>query len=95
MARSTVLEGLPFWPNAVKSSAILGKLAAGKAVVTTSGRLLAKHVIHTVGPIYRASEHGEAEQLASCHKESIALADDTVSDRWLFPPFPRALMGFR
>lgn len=72
----------------------IGKLAAGKAVVTTSGRLLAKHVIHTVGPIYRASEHGEAEQLASCHKESIALADDNGLRSLAFPAISTGAYGF-
>ena len=36
---------------------------AGKAVITTGGRLAAKYVIHTVGPVYRGGEHGEAETL--------------------------------
>jgi O-acetyl-ADP-ribose deacetylase (regulator of RNase III) len=40
-------------------------LPAGHAVITTAGRLAAKHVIHTVGPIYRGGERGEAETLAS------------------------------
>src|ERR1700683_4511986 len=47
----------------------IGNLPAGEAVITTGGRLAAKHVIHTVGPIYRGGEHGEAEKLASCHRK--------------------------
>src|ERR1700720_3956691 len=54
----------------------IGSLPAGGAVITSGGRLPAKHVIHTVGPIYRDGEHGEAERLASCHRESIRLADE-------------------
>src|SRR5579863_9987043 len=53
----------------------LGSLPAGQAVITTGGRLTAKHVIHTVGPVYRDGKSGEAEKLASCHHESILLAD--------------------
>jgi len=49
---------------------------AGKAVITTGGRLAAKYVIHTVGPVYRDGGHGEVEQLASCHRECIRLADE-------------------
>jgi len=49
----------------------IGTLPAGKAVITTGGRLSAKHVIHTVGPVYRGGEPGVAEALASCHRESV------------------------
>ena len=54
----------------------IGTLAAGKAVIATGGQLAAKHIIHTVGPIYRGGESGEAETLASCHRESVRLADE-------------------
>ena len=49
----------------------IGTLPAGQAVITTGGRLAAKHVIHTVGPVYHGGEVDEAETLASCHLESI------------------------
>ena len=54
----------------------IGSLPAGQAVITTGGRLAAKHVIHTVGPVYRGGKSEEAEKLASCHRESIRLADE-------------------
>jgi O-acetyl-ADP-ribose deacetylase (regulator of RNase III) len=54
----------------------IGHLPAGRAVVTNAGNLAAKFVIHTVGPIYRGGEHGEAEILASCYRECIRLADE-------------------
>ena len=54
----------------------IGRLPAGQAVITTGGNLAAKHVIHTVGPVYHGGGHGEAETLASCHRESIRLADE-------------------
>src|SRR5579863_10364435 len=41
----------------------IGRLPAGKAVITTGGRLAAKFVIHTVGPVYHDGGHGEAELL--------------------------------
>ena len=43
----------------------IGTLPAGKAVLTTAGRLPAKYVIHTVGPVYRGGKQREAETLAS------------------------------
>src|SRR6202166_1817204 len=54
----------------------IGTLPAGNAAITTGGHLAAKHVIHAVGPIYRGGGHSEAETLASCHRESVRLADE-------------------
>ena len=67
---------LRFWRNAAKSFARSERLPAGKAVITTGGRLAAKYVIHTVGPIYRGGAPAEAETLASCHRESMRIADE-------------------
>src|SRR5258708_3064248 len=63
----------------------IGTLAPGKAVITTGGHLAAKHVIHTVGPVYRGGEHGEAETLASAHRESLRLADKHSLTSLAFP----------
>lgn len=52
-----------------------GELPEGKAVITAGGNLPARHVIHTVGPVWRDGRQGEAEKLASCFRDSIALAD--------------------
>jgi O-acetyl-ADP-ribose deacetylase (regulator of RNase III) len=54
----------------------IGRLAAGNAVITTGGKLAAKHVIHTVGPAFRDGNHRENEVLASCHYESVRVADE-------------------
>jgi O-acetyl-ADP-ribose deacetylase (regulator of RNase III) len=72
----------------------IGKLAAGKAVITTGGRLAAKHVIHTVGPIYRDGEHGEAETLANCHRQSIRLADEHGLSSLAFPAISTGAYGY-
>jgi O-acetyl-ADP-ribose deacetylase (regulator of RNase III) len=72
----------------------MGSLPAGKAVITTSGRLAAKHVIHTVGPIYRGGESGEAEKLASCHRESIRLADEHQLASISFPAISTGAYGY-
>jgi O-acetyl-ADP-ribose deacetylase (regulator of RNase III) len=52
----------------------IGRLPAGQAVITTGGRLLAKHVIHTVGPVWSGGNRKEEETLASAYRESLALA---------------------
>jgi len=72
----------------------IGTLQAGKAVITTGGRLSAKHVIHTVGPVYRAGERGVAEVLASCHRESVRLADDHALASLAFPAISTGAYGY-
>jgi O-acetyl-ADP-ribose deacetylase (regulator of RNase III) len=72
----------------------IGSLPAGKAVITTGGRLSAKHVIHTVGPIYHDGEHGESEKLASCHRESIRLADEHTLQSLSFPAISTGAFGY-
>ncbi len=63
----------------------IGTLPAGVAVITTGGRLAAKHVIHTVGPFYRGGKQGEARTLASCHLKSVRLADELALNSLAFP----------
>jgi O-acetyl-ADP-ribose deacetylase len=72
----------------------IGSLPAGKAVITAGGRLAAKHVIHTVGPVYRGGERGEAEALASCHRESIRLADEHSLKSLAFPAISTGAFGY-
>jgi O-acetyl-ADP-ribose deacetylase len=72
----------------------IGRLPAGKAVITTGGRLPARYVIHTVGPIYSGGQHGEAETLASCHRESIRLADEHALDSLAFPAISTGAYGY-
>jgi len=72
----------------------IGRLPAGKAVITAGGKLAAKHVIHTVGPIYRGGEHGEAETLASCHRECIRLADEHCLGSLAFPAISTGAYGY-
>ena len=72
----------------------IGRLATGKAVITTGGRLAAKHVIHTVGPIYHGGDHGEAETLASCHREAIRLADENGLGSLSFPAISTGAYGY-
>ena len=77
-----------------KIVAEIGTLSAGKAVITTGGRLSAKYVIHTVGPIYRAGEPAVAEALASCHRESVRLADDHALASLAFPAISTGAYGY-
>src|ERR1700685_846901 len=72
----------------------IGRLPAGKAVITTGGRLAAKYVVHTVGPIYRGGEQREAETLASCYRESIRIADDHGIHSLAFPSISTGAYGY-
>jgi len=72
----------------------IGRLSAGQAVITTGGRLPAKHVIHTVGPVFRGGDQREEETLASCHTESIRLADAHGLASISFPAISTGAFGY-
>jgi O-acetyl-ADP-ribose deacetylase (regulator of RNase III) len=72
----------------------IGTLAAGKAVITTGGRLPAKFVIHTVGPVYRGGDNSEAETLASAHRESVRLAEERALTSLAFPAISTGAYGY-
>jgi O-acetyl-ADP-ribose deacetylase (regulator of RNase III) len=62
-----------------------GGLAAGQAVATPAGKLAARYVIHTVGPYWSGGKRNEAETLASCHRESLRVADELKISSIAFP----------
>jgi O-acetyl-ADP-ribose deacetylase (regulator of RNase III) len=69
-------------------------LPAGQAVATTAGRLPAKRIIHTVGPIWRGGTPHEDETLASCYRESLALAAREGLESIAFPAISTGVYGF-
>lgn len=72
----------------------LGHLPAGHAVITTGGRLAAKHVIHTVGPVWRGGDHGEPLTLASCYAESLKTAVENGLASVAFPSVSTGIYGY-
>ena len=72
----------------------IGALPAGKAVITTGGRLPAKYVIHTVGPVYRGGDQHEAETLAGCYRECIRIADDHGIKSVALPSISTGAFGY-
>src|SRR6516165_2021780 len=71
-----------------------GCLPAGKAVATPGGRLAARYVIHTVGPVWNGGDSNEAETLASCHHESIGVADQLELQSVAFPAISTGAYGY-
>lgn len=71
-----------------------GTLSAGQAVATPAGRLLARYVIHTVGPVWQGGHGGEPEALASCHGEAIRIADELHLTSIAFPAISTGIFGY-
>ena len=77
-----------------------GGCATGQAVITTGGRLPARYVIHTVGPVWNGGGHGEDGLLADAYRNSLALAlehgcrtvafPNISTGVYRFPPDPAA-----
>jgi O-acetyl-ADP-ribose deacetylase len=68
-------------------------LPTGEAVATTAGRLPARWVIHTVGPVYSSSEK-DAALLASCHRESLRIAEELGARTVTFPAISTGVYGY-
>jgi O-acetyl-ADP-ribose deacetylase (regulator of RNase III) len=68
-------------------------LPAGQAVATTAGDLAARWVIHTVGPVYSASDDRSA-LLASCYERSLAVADELGAATVAFPAVSAGIYGW-
>ena len=66
----------------------------GQAKITRGYKLPAKHVIHTVGPIWQGGNAGEPELLASCYRVSLALASKNSINTIAFPAISCGIYGY-
>lgn len=72
----------------------LGGCQTGEAKITRGYNLIAKWVIHTVGPIWRGGQQGEDELLAQCYRNSLALAVRHSIGTIAFPAISTGVYGF-
>lgn len=78
----------------IRSQSFPSGLPPGEAVITTGGRLQARYVIHTVGPIYGRNGSRDAELLASCYRSSLELAAARSLTSIAFPAISTGVYGY-
>ncbi len=71
-----------------------GYCHTGQAVITTGGKLQAKYVIHTVGPIWNGGEIIEDALLADCYKNSLRIAVENAVRTIAFPNISTGIYGY-
>ena len=81
-------------PRLLAECRTLGGCPAGEARLTGGYDLPARHVIHTVGPIWRGGNAGEAETLAACYRNSLQLAHSNGFAEIAFPAIATGIYGF-
>ena len=71
-----------------------GGCKTGEAVITTAGKLPAKKVIHTVGPVWNGGTSDEDDQLRNCYLNAIKLAEEQQFKSIAFPNISTGIYGF-
>lgn len=81
-------------PELLEECRRIGGCPTGEARITKAFRLPAKHVIHTVGPVWRGGRTNEEELLRSCYRNSMKLADEHGIKTIAFPSISTGAYGF-
>ena len=81
-------------PNLLAECRTIGGCKTGQAVITGGYKLPAKHVIHTVGPVWHGGAQGEVELLARCYRNSMTLAAAHALSSVAFPSISTGAYGF-
>ncbi|PJK29376.1 O-acetyl-ADP-ribose deacetylase [Minwuia thermotolerans] len=81
-------------PELLAECRALGGCPTGQARITQGYRLPARHVIHTVGPVWQGGAAGEPELLAACYRNSLALATEHGLASIAFPAISTGVYGY-
>ncbi|AJE20579.1 O-acetyl-ADP-ribose deacetylase [Azotobacter chroococcum] len=81
-------------PELLAACRQLGGCPTGEARLTPGFRLPARYVIHTVGPVWQGGGRGEAELLAACYRNSLALAERHGLETIAFPAISCGIYGY-
>jgi O-acetyl-ADP-ribose deacetylase (regulator of RNase III) len=81
-------------PELLAECRLLGGCAPGEAKATSGYGLSARHVIHTVGPVWRGGGEGESETLAACHENAVAVAAELGCRTVAFPAISTGIYGY-
>lgn len=81
-------------PEILEQCRELNGCETGDAKITTGGRLSARYVIHTVGPVFRGGSQGEPQLLASCYRRSLELARHHGLRTISFPAISCGVYGY-
>jgi O-acetyl-ADP-ribose deacetylase (regulator of RNase III) len=81
-------------PELLAECRLLGGCKTGEAKATKAYQLPARHVIHTVGPVWRDGNHNEDDLLASCYRNSLQLAEKLKAKSIAFPAISTGIYGF-
>ena len=81
-------------PDLLEECRRIGGCPTGEARITRGYRLPARHVIHTVGPVWRGGGQGEPHLLAACYRNSFALATQHGIGSIAFPAISTGIYGY-